>query len=71
MQTTEKLQDVQVSTVETPAGDTFKIAMTRSSNIDAILDMTLDPDNDVFEVREVNIGNEDFRMAFGRTNSAR
>ena len=60
----------QEPTVETPAGDTFKVAVVPSADIDAVLSMTLDPDNDVFDVREINIGNEEFTMAFGRTNAA-
>lgn len=65
-QITDAEQDV-TTVVDTEAGTQFSIAVRPSTAIDEILSLELDPDNDVFDVREINVGNQEFTMVFGRT----
>lgn len=57
----------KVYTSEQSIGVTFKIAVAPSADADEVLKMTQDPENACFDVRQINIGNEEFTLALGRT----
>lgn len=49
-------------------GMQFSVAVHPSSDVEAILELQ-DPDNEVFHIQEINVGNQEFTMGLGRSQA--
>lgn len=49
-------------------GTQFSIAIRPANDVESILDVQ-DPDDEVFSMQEINVGNQEFTLVFGRTQT--